>query len=92
MPNDLVIESTEVLEEIVKKRQIEIGVITVPANAAQIIADLLADAGVKGIVNFAPIRLTLPPGISNEEIDISVSFRSLAFNMTFGSSRKGRRA
>jgi len=36
------------------------------------------------------VRLSLPPEVRNEEIDISVSFRSLAFNMTFGSSKRGR--
>jgi redox-sensing transcriptional repressor len=77
------------LKEIVKSRNIEIGVITVPASAAQSTADLLTEAGIKGIVNFAPIRISLPQGIINEEIDISASFRSLAFSMTYGSSKKG---
>ncbi|MGC9322808.1 MAG: redox-sensing transcriptional repressor Rex, partial [Kosmotogaceae bacterium] len=90
MPNDLVIESTSLLKEIVRERNIEIGVITVPASAAQSTAELLIEAGIKGMVNFAPVRLSLPPEVRNEEIDISVSFRSLAFNMTFGSSKRGR--
>jgi redox-sensing transcriptional repressor len=91
MPNNLAIESTAKLKEIVKSRNIEIGVITVPASAAQSTADLLTEAGIKGIVNFAPIRLSLPQEIINEEIDISASFRSLAFSMTYGSSKKGRK-
>jgi len=90
MPNDLIIESTSLLKNIVRERNIEIGVITVPANAAQSTAELLIDASIKGIVNFAPVRLSLPPEVRNEEIDISVSFRSLAFSMTFGSSGRGR--
>jgi len=90
MPDDLVIESTSLLKEIVRERNIEIGVITVPASAAQSTAELLIEARIKGMVNFAPVRLSLPPDVKNEEIDISVSFRSLAFNMTFGSSRRGK--
>ncbi|MFC1498994.1 redox-sensing transcriptional repressor Rex [Verrucomicrobiota bacterium] len=45
------ISSMEKLKEIVKKRKIDIGMIAVPASAAQSVADLLVSAGVKGLLN-----------------------------------------
>jgi len=39
-------------------------------------------------VNFAPVRLNLPDSVKVEEIDISVSFRSLAFSISLHSGRR----
>lgn len=85
----LTIEPLTKVNELIKEKEIDIGVITVPAQAAQSVADTLVEAGVRGIVNFAPVRLSLPESVSVEEIDISVSFRSLAFNMDLRSGFKG---
>ncbi|MFQ3620133.1 MAG: redox-sensing transcriptional repressor Rex [Spirochaetales bacterium] len=48
------------LERVVKQERIEIGIITVPAEAAQNIADRLVQGGIRGIINFAPTVLTVP--------------------------------
>lgn len=90
IPNDLSIEPISILKSVVKERAINMGVITVPAEVAQETADALVDAGVQGIVNFAPVRLNLPDSVNVEEIDISVSFRSLAFSISLHSGRRRR--
>ncbi len=78
---DLVVIDVKRLSEIVKAEQIEIGVITTPAADAQEVAELLSKSGVKGIINFAPAKVSVPETASLEEIDISVAFSSVAFGI-----------
>lgn len=67
------------LKEIVKKEGATIGIITVPADAAQEVADMLIDAGIKGILNFAPISLRVRPDVYVEQVDITVSLEKVAY-------------
>ncbi len=52
----------ERIKEVVKERKIEIGIITTPASEAQNVADMLVEARVRGILNFAPAQITVPEG------------------------------
>ncbi len=56
-----------------------LGIITVPAAEAQRVAELLVEAGVSGIVNFAPIRLKLPRRVYVEHMDMTMAFEKAAF-------------
>ncbi|OGR52308.1 MAG: hypothetical protein A2049_01210 [Elusimicrobia bacterium GWA2_62_23] len=67
------------LEKFVSRERAAVGIITVPASAAQEAADTLIRAGVKGIVNFAPVQLKLPPGIFLEQLDITLSIEKVAY-------------
>jgi len=62
---------------IIKKRRAVIGVIAVPREAAQDIADTLATSGLKGIINFAPTSINVPAGIPVRDIDFTIEFLSL---------------
>jgi redox-sensing transcriptional repressor len=57
----------------------DLAILTVPAEAAQEVADALAAAGVKGLLNFAPTVLRVPPGISLVSVDLAVQLEQLAF-------------
>jgi redox-sensing transcriptional repressor len=57
----------------------ELGVLTVPAEAAQEVAGALVAAGVRGILNFAPGVLRLPPGVRLVSVDLTVQLEQLAF-------------
>lgn len=59
------------LKNIVSEKDISVGIITVPAESAQQIADKLIEAGIKGIINFAPIRIKTPKDVFVEHIDFS---------------------
>jgi len=59
-------------------KKIDIGILTVPAGAAQPVADLLVDIGVRGIWNYTPIRLLLPPHVVCEQVKLSASFAVLS--------------
>lgn len=51
------------LKDIIQREKIDIGIITVPADSAKNIADTMIEAGVKGILNFAPARIVAPEGV-----------------------------
>lgn len=63
----------------VKSSEVELGVITVPSEAAQSVADILCAAGVKGLLNFAPLMLKVPDAVSVVSVDLSVQFEQLSF-------------
>ena len=63
----LTVRSTADLEEVVRESGAEIGVLAVPAEAAQENYDALADAGIKGVLNFAPVRVKRRAGRAAQE-------------------------
>ena len=67
------------LGSVVRAQEITIGVIAVPPGAAQHVADQLVGAGVRGLVNFAPIALTVPPPVFVEDIDLTTSLEKVAY-------------
>ena len=71
----------EELESVVKSKKVEIGVIAVPAQAAQDVVEQLVKAGVKGIVNFAPVTLHVPGNVVVEDVDITVLFKAITFHL-----------
>ena len=67
------------LAEVVDARQVSIGVITTPAEVAQSVCDRLATAGVRSVLNFAPVPLVAPAGVDVRKVDLSVELQVLAF-------------
>ncbi len=67
------------LEKIARDQKALVGIITVPAQSAQEVAALLIKSGIKGILNFAPINLRLPPEIFLEHIDITLSIEKAVY-------------
>lgn len=69
------------LEEIVAEKGIELGIITVPAEAAQEVANRLVQAGVKGILNFSPAKIVVPKNIVHLDMDFTNALRFIAANL-----------
>ncbi len=67
------------LPQTVKEKGIDIGFITVPQGAAQDAADALAQAGIKGILNFAPRVISVPADIHVEPVDFLAGLKRLSF-------------
>ncbi|MBA4538589.1 redox-sensing transcriptional repressor Rex [Bacillus aquiflavi] len=67
------------LEERISNDHISVAILTVPAPAAQTITDRLVQANVKGILNFTPARLTVPPSLRVHHIDLAVELQSLVY-------------
>jgi redox-sensing transcriptional repressor len=64
---------------VMRERGINVAMIAVPAAAAQSVADTLVEAGVRSLLNFADVRLRLPPDVYVEHIDIGVTLEKVAF-------------
>lgn len=67
------------LKPIVARENIRIGVVCVPADNAQEVADVFVDAGITAILNFAPVRLSTEPGVKLKTMDLAISFESLSY-------------
>ncbi len=75
----LPIRPVDDLPEIVRANPGAMGVICTPASEAQKVADLLVASGVRSILNFAPVVLQAPPGVSVRKVDLAVELQILAF-------------
>jgi len=82
VPGGLAIESTSLLPQVVKERKVHIGVITVPANAAQRVYDDLVEAGVQAVLNFAPTQLKGHPEVKLKNVDLKINLELLSFFLT----------
>lgn len=67
------------LNGVVKSTKADIGVITTPTAAAQDVADRLANAGIKSILNFAPQVLKVQEGVELRRVDLSTELQVLSF-------------
>lgn len=67
------------IPEIIKQNNISIGIITVPSEHAPEIAEALVFAGIKGILNYTPKPLNVPPHVYLEEYDMITSLEKVAF-------------
>src|SRR6476661_7139906 len=76
---DLKIDALSDLPVLARERGVAIGIIATPAPAAQEVADRLVDAGVTSILNFAPIVVAAPPGVSLRQVDLAIELQILSF-------------
>jgi redox-sensing transcriptional repressor len=66
------------IPEVVSRLSIEIALLCVPAEAAQASAEKLAGAGIRGILNFAPVTLKLPAEVTVRNVSAVDELRALA--------------
>ncbi|RLS77823.1 MAG: redox-sensing transcriptional repressor Rex [Planctomycetota bacterium] len=76
------IQHIDELAATVRDRSIRLGMIVVPAERAQEAADMLVAAGIEGIVNFAPVTLSLPVHVQNVGVDLAIELEQLSFAVT----------
>jgi redox-sensing transcriptional repressor len=79
---DVTIEAQRTAAETLAKDPADIAVITTPLGAAQEIVDLTTDAGIKGILNFAPTQLSIPDGVWLRNVNLAVALESLSFYLS----------
>ena len=73
------VQPTEELAKTVAEKDITIGIITVPAENAQEVADELIASGVKCILNFAPVSLNVPEDVKVKSVDLSRELETLSY-------------
>jgi len=79
----------ENMGEVITEKNISIGIISVPANEAQKVADSLVRSGIRGILNFAPVPLKIPSSVYVEDIDMTMSLEKVAFFARTSTSGSG---
>lgn len=79
--NGIPIYPVSKLNEIVKKKQVDIGIIAVPAPYAQDVADAMVESGINAILNFAPVVISVPEEVELRNVDLAVNLEILTFNL-----------
>lgn len=79
---DVTIDDVADLARVVRKRDIELAIVTTPAEAAQDVVDALVKAGVEAILNFAPRKLIVPPEVTLRDVSLTIELESLTFALT----------
>lgn len=79
------------LAAVARATPFDIGVVATPIHAAQEVADALVEAGVRGILNFAPRKLFVPRHVALRSVDMAIEFESLSFAITQSRPRGRRR-
>lgn len=67
------------LSELVKKHDVKVAIITSPSGEAQNLTNIVVDSGIKGILNFAPIRLKVPNSVYVEDVDITMNIEKVLY-------------
>lgn len=75
----LVVQPMEKFKEIVTARGIKIAMLAVPAEYAQEVTDVLVEAGIEGILNYAPINITVPESVQVQYIDPVIELQHMTF-------------
>lgn len=86
---ELTIESIDKLAEVAAAQNIRLAIMSVPAEAAQGVADKLVAAGIRGILNFAPVSVTVPHDVSVQGVDLAVQLEQLSFKMSLAGEPVG---
>jgi redox-sensing transcriptional repressor len=87
---ELDIHDFENCEESVRREKIKIAVVAVPAPAAQRVVDRLVQAGVKAILNFAPVTILVPPGIFVRNENMVIEIEALSYALTSKGTHRPR--
>ena len=77
--NGLRVRHARDLERDLSKEQVDIAIIVTPAESAQGVAERLVRAGVRAILNFAPVRLDVPDSVTVKNVNMALELEALSF-------------
>ncbi len=79
---DIVIQDMSELPRTVKEQNIRIGIVSALAQVSQEIVDMLVSCGVRAILNFAPVSITVGEGVKLRNVDLSTELECLSYFLT----------
>lgn len=79
--NGLVVRDVKQLEADLKKEPTDIGIVVTPGDAAQEVADRLVRAGVKALLNFAPVQLKVPRDVEVKTVNMAQELEALSYSL-----------
>lgn len=77
--NDLNVQGMDKLKQLIKREEVRVAILAVPVSAAQETADLLIEYGIKAILSYAPINLTVPEEIQVRYSDPVIQLQRMTF-------------
>jgi redox-sensing transcriptional repressor len=80
---EFTVQHLDEIAKAVEKYSARLAILAVPADNAQDVADQLISAGIRGLLNFAPVSLAVPKGVAVNTVDVAVQLEQLAFQVTF---------
>lgn len=80
-PNAVRILPLTAMAATVKNYSIRVGILAVPASAAQTVAEEMVAAGIRGILNFAPVALQVGPDVEVASVDLAIHLEQLSFHV-----------
>jgi len=78
------------LEQGLESESIDIVIVAVPGESAQAVVDRVVAAGVRAILNFAPVKLNVPAGVALKNVNMAVELEALSYALA-NSGRRSRR-
>ena len=78
----IVVRPLEDLPRSVREEHISMAIVAVPASEAQAVVDTVVAAGIKGILNFAPVKLQVPRSVALASVDLSIEIEYLSYLLT----------
>jgi redox-sensing transcriptional repressor len=73
------IQGSQNIGEVIRSEAVEIVIIATPATAAEKVLEQVTEAGVRAVLNFAPVNLTPKPGVKVKNVDLTISLESLSY-------------
>lgn len=81
---EAIVRSMDELPRDVAREDASIAVLAIPSENAQAVVDLVVNAGVRAILNFAPAQITVPPQVSLKSVNMAMELEGLSFALTNG--------
>lgn len=85
--HDTKVYHLEEMPRVVAELGVRVAMLTVPASQAQQVAQCLADAGIVGILNFAPVTINLPDHVAVAGVDLAIELEQLVFAVVHRSAK-----
>jgi redox-sensing transcriptional repressor len=80
--DSLTVRDMATIERDLAKEHVDIAVLTTPAEEAQTVVDMLVRAGIRAVLNFAPIQLHVPPEVTLKNVNMAMELEGLSFALT----------
>ena len=90
--NGLVVRHDAELDDALRQDAVDIAIIAVPADVAQGVVDRVIKAGVRAILNFAPVKLRVPDHVALKNVNMAVELESLSYALVNDAAARARRA
>ncbi len=80
--NGLTVQDARELEAALRDQRVDIAVIVTPADSAQSVADRCVALGIKAVLNFAPVQLTVPDDVVVKTVNLALELETLSYALT----------